>query len=75
MTCRSKFNERRMKIVDQKGIDQLEELKVKCPCGHSLILTVQQDTTICSYCGRKVANTTKAHFKYKLRKELNKLKK
>lgn len=55
-------------IFNKKGNDELSTLKVKCKCGHVIIISVQVDSTICSHCRRKVMNNTKEHFKYKLRK-------
>ena len=49
------------------------EKSVKCICGHSIHIPAFLDKIVCSYCGRKVKNTTKNHFKYKLRKLLHKM--
>ena len=59
-------------IVDEKALSELENLKVKCVCGHKMIMPVYLDSTICTYCGKKVKNNTKLYFLYKLRKEINK---
>lgn len=59
-------------IIDEKALSELEKLKVKCVCGHTKIMPVYQDTTICTYCKRKIHNNTKMYFMYKLRKEINK---
>ena len=66
------FNEKRKRIIDKKALSELEDLKVKCSCGHTFLMTVQQDTALCNHCGKKVQNNTKEHFKYKLLKELRK---
>ena len=63
-----------IKLIE-KYQDNLEELKVKCKCGHSLTMPAFVNKGICSYCGSTVYNNTKLHFKYKLRKEMEKLKK
>lgn len=55
-----------------KYSDAMEELKVKCSCGHSTVMPVFVNQKICSFCGNIVKNNTKAYFLYKLRKELNK---
>ena len=55
---------------DSRIFDDLKELSVKCKCGKSIAFTYRQSYKICSECGRKVNNTTKAYFKYKLRGEL-----
>lgn len=68
---KSKYFEMKIKnIVDEKALSELEELKVKCECGHSMVMPVYIDSKICSYCGKKVKNNTKLYFMYKLRKEL-----
>ena len=54
--------------------EQLKHLIVKCKCGHMMLMPVQQDFKICSYCGHKVLNNTKLYFLYKLRKELKNVK-
>ena len=66
MTYHSKYKHK--KIIDQKSLDILEKLKVKCDCGHSLIMTVQQHYTICTHCGKRVNNNSKDYFIYQLRK-------
>ena len=53
-----------------KYSDAMEELKVKCTCGHTTVMPVFVDKKICSYCGNIVKNNTKAYFIYKMRKEL-----
>lgn len=60
------------KFIEEKALNELEELKVKCQCGHTLILPVYLDSGICNHCGNKVKNNTKLYFKYKLRKEIKK---
>lgn len=48
--------------------DELSKLVVKCTCGHSKMIPVFLDKVLCDYCGKTIKNTTKLHFKYKLRK-------
>lgn len=55
----------------EKLMDNLEELRVVCECGHTKRIPVFLDSVICNFCGKKLINNTKAHFKYKLRKALN----
>lgn len=52
--------------------DNLEEIRVVCPCGHTKRIPVYVDYVICNHCGKKLHNNSKAYFKYRLRKELNK---
>lgn len=73
MVTKKTYYENKIKnIIDPKALSELEKLKVKCPCGHSMVMPVYLDYMICDYCGRKVLNNTKLHFMYKVRKELNK---
>lgn len=64
------FDNAPLSIIDEKALSQLEELKVECSCGHKTIMPVYLDTTICSYCKKRIKNNTKLYFMYKLRKEL-----
>ena len=49
----------------------LNEHKVKCECGHTMIL-IDREYTICGWCGRKVYRSKKDEFKDKLKKEIRK---
>ena len=59
-------------IIDEKALTELEQLKVKCVCGHTQIMPVYQDKTICTHCNKKIKNNTKLYFLYKMRKALKK---
>ena len=59
-------------IKDDKILSDIKDLTVKCKCGKSITFLHLQDYKICPDCGRKVINTTKAYFKYKLKGELAK---
>ena len=48
----------------------IDEIKVKCSCNHTIVMPVYADFLICSHCKKKVLNNTKAHFRYKMRKEM-----
>ena len=61
----------RLWLNDDKVFNELSELTVKCKCGKSITFVYDQKYKICSECGRKVYNNTKAYFKYKLRGELH----
>ena len=58
------------KREDEKILNAYTRLKVKCICGHTQVIPVFLDDKICTNCGRKLKNTTKLHFMYKMRKEL-----
>ena len=58
---------------DTRRIEMYTNIKNKCPrCGHTQVIPVFKDFGNCSFCGKKISNKTKLHFKYKLQKELNK---
>ena len=44
-------------------------IKVKCKCGHSIIIPVWVNYRVCSYCGKRIRNNTKAWFKYQFKKK------
>jgi hypothetical protein len=61
----------RLKEENQIADKNRETVKVYCKyCGHSQVIPCQLDKKICSYCHRLIANNSKAHFDYKLRKLL-----
>ena len=51
---------------ETKIFDSLTKCRVKCKCGHSVILT-NVDRAICSWCGHYVYKTPQIEFKYKLK--------
>lgn len=57
-------------IKDDKILSDIKDLTVKCKCGKSITFLHLQDYKICPDCGRKILNSTKAYFKYKLKGEL-----
>lgn len=59
-------------IIDEKALSELEKLKVKCKCGHTMVMPVYVDEVICKHCGKKVQNNSKLYFMYKMRKVLKK---
>lgn len=63
-----------MKIKSWKEFEiekkNIIDTRLKCPCGHVIIFSVLNDYKICSWCGRKIINTTKARFKYMLKKKM-----
>lgn len=60
------------RVVNEIELQKLEELKVKCECGHTLIMPVQENYLICSHCMKKVKNNTKAWFVYNYYKTIRK---
>lgn len=52
----------------EKYANALREIHFLCECGHTIMIPVQQQYKVCSFCGKKNLNTTKARFKYMLNK-------
>lgn len=48
----------------------LSKYKVKCKCGHVLIIT-NKDKVVCSHCGHYVYKNQKEEFKDRMRRVLN----
>lgn len=42
-----------------KLIEEKNKFKVKCICGHSIVISPRKDYKICSWCGKKVVNKRK----------------
>lgn len=49
--------------------DEIVNLKVKCSCGHTVVLTKQDPVKICSHCNHIVYKTDRDYFKWKLNPE------
>ena len=58
------------KTLNPDVLEQLDGLKVKCECGHVIIMPVQINEVICSHCKKKVKNNTLDWFKYNLYKKI-----
>ena len=63
----------RRKTREEMIDSYLANYKVKCKCGHSILMN--RDKKICNYCGRLVYRTKQIEFKEKLKGELRKWKK
>lgn len=42
-----------------KLIEERNKFKIKCNCGHSIVIQPNKDYKICSWCGNKVINKRK----------------
>ena len=72
---RKVYNYGYRKEEPEKYAKGLQEIQLLCKCGHSIMIPVQDEDKICSYCGNKVKNGTWARFKYlyfKTRREKDK---
>lgn len=59
------------RILSNRGMKELDQLKVTCKCGHVVVMPVFKDFIVCNYCGNRVNNNTKLYFKYKLRMSMD----
>ena len=50
--------------------ENTEDVRAICKCGHRAKLPVMKSYTICSWCGAKIVNNSKARFKYMLKKKM-----
>lgn len=57
---------------EEKLLDALNKAKVKCKCGH-VILMIRKSYEICTWCGRKVYRNKKDEFKEMLKKQIKKV--
>ena len=55
--------------TSEKFLNALNEYKVKCKCGHVMII-VKREWDVCDWCGRKVYRSKKDEFKDKLKHSL-----
>lgn len=44
--------------------DSIEDGKSLCVCSHKQLIPPNKKSDICTYCGRKIINTSKARFRY-----------
>lgn len=61
------FDRMKRKRNDNKLLKALSEHKVKCKCGHVIII-IDLPYKICDWCGRKIYRSKKDEFKDKLRR-------
>ena len=59
------------RIYGDRGLKELDQLRVTCKCGHVMIIPVFKDSIICNHCGRKVLNNTQLYFKHKIRQTMD----
>lgn len=48
------------------------DTKAICKCGKKIKMRVVDEEAICHWCGNKLKNNSKAHFRYKMREIINK---
>lgn len=54
---------------DIQFLEKLSEHKVKCKCGHTMVL-IDKKYTICNWCGTKVYRSKKDEFEDKIKKAI-----
>lgn len=62
-----------MKVSEiEKYSSILQEHKIKCKCGHRMLIPYHVDKIICSWCGNYVYKNKRVEFKDKLSREIRK---
>lgn len=56
----------------QRQANEYDKVKIKCKCGHKLVIPVWVDKQVCSWCGYYVYRNKRLEFKEKLMKEMKK---
>ena len=57
---------REWKEKDNRRLRKYLDTMVICKCGRRVTLPAYKDSTICDWCGKKVNNTSRQHFKLKM---------
>ena len=61
------------KSYTDKYADELSKLKVRCSCGHKVIIPLFVDKQICSWCGKYVFRDKHKEFNYRVIEFIKKL--
>ena len=62
-----------MKFGDiRKMHDAMQKIRIKCKCGHSIVVPPKINRVICSWCGNYVYKDPKEQFKHDLIKMMRK---
>ena len=56
----------------QKLLEEMTKARVKCSCGHSVVIPPKKDKYICSWCGNYVFKDKQTEFRYKFKENLMK---
>ena len=54
----------------QRQANEYDKVKIRCNCGHKLVIPVWVDKQICGWCGYYVYRNKQLEFKEKLTKEM-----
>lgn len=58
----------------KKYSEIITQNKVKCMCGHSVIIPPHVDKVLCRWCGNFVFKNKEVEFKYRLKEKINNVK-
>lgn len=64
------MSKKKVKTDDVKRDEEYSTCVSKCKCGHSMVMPVYQDKTICTWCGNTIRNSSRSYFKYKLKQAM-----
>lgn len=54
----------------EKYANILTKSRIKCNCGHSIVIPACVDKVICSWCGNYVFKDKKTEFEYRINQEM-----
>ena len=55
-----------------KYCDAISEVKIKCGCGHSVIIPPHKSKVLCDWCKKYVFKTKKDEFEYRMKEMMHK---
>lgn len=58
----------------QRIADELEKVKMECPCGHRVIVPIRVGKALCSWCGHYVYRDKQLEFKEKMKEQMKRRK-
>ena len=58
-----------------KILNDITKSRIKCKCGHSVVLPNRADKAICNWCGNYVFKNKEVEFKHRVKENLIKQKK
>lgn len=51
-------------------LNDITKTRVRCACGHSVVIPTRKDKKICSWCGNYVFKDKETEFKYRFKENL-----
>ena len=57
-------------IMFKRMSEEYDKVKIKCKCGHRVVVPMWVDKKICSWCGKYVYRNKKEEFKDKVKQKI-----